>query len=175
MRWAILISICFAAATAFSGPLSAREYRSREVTREFQREHPCPSTGLTTGACPGYRKDHIKALACGGPDAVSNMQWQTIADAKAKDRWERRFALDSSTAPPIIWRHTLDGADGDGAAADNIRELWAALRLIRETVEELAPTGSVPNDKYPTPEPMREAEAIIRGIHAIARSASPSA
>jgi hypothetical protein len=78
------------AAAVAAGPLSAREYRSREVTREFQREHPCPSTGLTTGACPGYRKDHVKALACGGPDAVSNMQWQTIAAARAKDRWERR-------------------------------------------------------------------------------------
>jgi hypothetical protein len=90
MRWAILISICFAAATAFSGPLAAKEHRSREVTREFQREHPCPSTGLTTGACPGYRKDHIEALGCGGPDAAWNMQWQTIAEAKAKDRWERK-------------------------------------------------------------------------------------
>jgi hypothetical protein len=29
-------------------------------------------------------------LACGGPDAVSNLQWQTIRDAKAKDRWERK-------------------------------------------------------------------------------------
>lgn len=38
--------------------------------------------------CPGYIVDHIKALACGGPDQPSNMQWQTIADAKAKDRWE---------------------------------------------------------------------------------------
>jgi hypothetical protein len=37
---------------------------------------------------PGYVKGHIKALKCGGPDAVSNMQWQTTADAKAKDRWE---------------------------------------------------------------------------------------
>ena len=70
--------------------LSAREYRSREVTREFQREHPCPFTGLTTGACPGYRKDHVRALGCGGPDAVWNMQWQTIAAARAKDRWELR-------------------------------------------------------------------------------------
>ena len=35
-------------------------------------------------------KDHIKALKCGGPDAVSNMQWQTIADAKAKDEWETK-------------------------------------------------------------------------------------
>jgi hypothetical protein len=82
--------VALAVALACASPLSAKEYRSREVAREFQREHPCPSTGLTTGACYGYRKDHIKALACGGPDAVSNMQWQTIRDARAKDRWERR-------------------------------------------------------------------------------------
>jgi len=73
-----------------SGPFLAKEHRSREVTREFQREHPCPSTGRTGGACPGYRKDHIKALACGGPDTVQNLQWQTVAAAKAKDRWERK-------------------------------------------------------------------------------------
>jgi hypothetical protein len=77
-------------AALVSIPLSAREYRSREVAREFQREHPCPSTGLTTGACPGYRKDHVTPLACEGPDAVSNLQWQTIDEAKAKDRWELR-------------------------------------------------------------------------------------
>ena len=82
--------VVIAVALSSSGPLSARENRSRDVTREFQREHPCPFTGLRTGACPGYRKDHIKALGCGGPDAVWNMQWQTIADAKAKDRWERK-------------------------------------------------------------------------------------
>jgi hypothetical protein len=87
----LTVTIAIALALACAGPLSAKEYRSREVTREFQREHPCPSTGLTTGACPGYRKDHVKALACGGPDAVSNMQWQTIAAARAKDRWERRI------------------------------------------------------------------------------------
>jgi hypothetical protein len=46
-------------------------------------------------------------------------------------------------------------------------QLWSALRAIRETVEELAPPGSVPNDEYLTPEPMREAEAIIRGIHVL--------
>jgi hypothetical protein len=32
---------------------SASEQRSRAVTREFQREHPCSSTGLTNRACPG--------------------------------------------------------------------------------------------------------------------------
>ncbi len=67
---------------------SSGEYRSPEVAREFQREHPCPSTGSPTGACPGYIRDHVVPLACGGADAVSNIQWQTVEDAKAKDRWE---------------------------------------------------------------------------------------
>jgi hypothetical protein len=46
--------------------------------------------GRPTGACPGYIKDHVKALACGGPDSVENLQWQTTAEAKAKDRWETK-------------------------------------------------------------------------------------
>jgi hypothetical protein len=86
-RLASLVAIVMLALPCLA---SASEHRSRAVAREFQREHPCPSTGLPTGPCPGYRKDHIIPLACSGPDAVSNMQWQTIADAKAKDVWERK-------------------------------------------------------------------------------------
>ena len=87
-----LIGLTFAAliATAALCPASAKEHRSREVTCEFQREQPCPSTGARRGRCPSYIKDHIVPLACGGPDAVENMQWQTVSAAKAKDRWERR-------------------------------------------------------------------------------------
>jgi hypothetical protein len=33
--------------------------------------------------------DHVNPLACGGADAPSNMQWETAAEAKAKDRTER--------------------------------------------------------------------------------------
>jgi hypothetical protein len=62
--------------------------RSQAVLRAFQRLHPCPSTGKTTGKCPGYIRDHVDALACGGKDAVENLQWQTYADALAKDKWE---------------------------------------------------------------------------------------
>jgi hypothetical protein len=68
----------------------ASEYRSYSVKHEFHRQHPCPSTGRPTGACPGYVKDHIVPLACGGPDSVANLQWQTVAAAKAKDAWERK-------------------------------------------------------------------------------------
>jgi hypothetical protein len=67
---------------------TARAHRSRAVTRELERENPCPSTGRTNGAYPGYVRDHVEPLACGGAEAVSN-QWQTTADESAKDKWER--------------------------------------------------------------------------------------
>ena len=86
LRWIIVFGTL--ACVALPSVTFAREHRSREVTREFQREHPCPSTGKTSRPCPSYRKDHIKPLARGGPDAVWNLQWQTFAAAKAKDRWE---------------------------------------------------------------------------------------
>jgi hypothetical protein len=69
-------------------PAVARTQRNPEVPRQFQRSHPCPSTGRTTGACPGYVRDHIVPLCKGGPDSPSNMQWQTVRDGKAKDKWE---------------------------------------------------------------------------------------
>jgi hypothetical protein len=34
--------------------------------------------------------DHIVPLACGGTDDTSNMQWQTVAAGKAKDKIERK-------------------------------------------------------------------------------------
>jgi len=61
-----------------------RIQRSSEAKRQFERQ-----TGYPHGR-PGYVVDHIKPLACGGADDPSNMQWQTIADAKAKDKVERQ-------------------------------------------------------------------------------------
>ena len=49
----------------------ANEHRSRAVAREFRREHPYPSTELTSSPCPGYWRDQIVQLACGEPDAGS--------------------------------------------------------------------------------------------------------
>jgi hypothetical protein len=62
--------------------------RDPEERRAFMHTHPCPSTGKTSGACPGYVVDHITPLKRGGADRPSNMQWQTLDAAKAKDRWE---------------------------------------------------------------------------------------
>lgn len=62
--------------------------RSATAIHEFRKSHPCPSTGRPTGACKGYVIDHVVPLKRGGADAPSNMQWQTTAAAKAKDRVE---------------------------------------------------------------------------------------
>jgi len=56
--------------------------RSEAARREFMKQ-----TGYPNGR-PGYVIDHIKPLKKGGCDCPSNMQWQTIEEAKAKDKWE---------------------------------------------------------------------------------------
>lgn len=70
--------------------------RRYDVLAAFQRAHPCPSTGLPTGACPRWSKDHVLPRANGGCDAVWNLQWlpneiKSAAGAFPKDRWERKI------------------------------------------------------------------------------------
>lgn len=67
---------------------SGRIKRSASARAAFRKANPCPSTGRRSGACPGYVIDHIRALKRGGADHPSNMQWQTRAAARAKDRIE---------------------------------------------------------------------------------------
>jgi hypothetical protein len=56
--------------------------RSAKAKDEFRKNHPCPSTGKTSGRCPGYVIDHVQALKHGGSDSPGNMQWQTTEAAK---------------------------------------------------------------------------------------------
>lgn len=58
--------------------------RSSAVRREFLR-----LTGYPNGR-PGWIVDHVTPLQCGGADAVWNMQWESAADARAKDRTEAK-------------------------------------------------------------------------------------
>jgi hypothetical protein len=77
--------------------------RSGAVLKAFQQIHPCPSTGLTSGACPGWQMNHDRSLACGGCDAVSNLSWlpvdtKTCAGPHCTDRYEREI---NALVPPL--------------------------------------------------------------------------
>jgi hypothetical protein len=63
---------------------NGRIKRSSAAKEAFERQ-----SGYPQGR-PGHVVDHIKPLACGGADDSSNTQWQSIADAKAKDKVERQ-------------------------------------------------------------------------------------
>jgi len=70
--------------------------RSVAPIRAFKHQWACPSTGAHIGSCPGWAIDHVIPLACGGADAVYNMQWlpdqiKSAAGAFSKDHFERRI------------------------------------------------------------------------------------
>ncbi len=70
--------------------------RSAAVIYQYRKLHPCPVTGKSDGACPGWQINHVIPLASGGCDAVSNMMWLPLqvktctADWRI-DRWERKY------------------------------------------------------------------------------------
>lgn len=95
----LLASLALAQDPRYCGP-PARDadgtiLRSRAVLREFQAIYPCPANGKASGACPGWYRDHVLPLVCGGCDSIGNLQWlpgeiKTCAGTTCKDRWERR-------------------------------------------------------------------------------------
>jgi hypothetical protein len=64
---------------------SRSEAKRAAVRRAFQKSHPCPATGMKSGACPGYVVDYVVPLTSGGADKPSNMRWQTVAEVLAQD------------------------------------------------------------------------------------------
>lgn len=70
MRAAALLSALFVA-----GALSAKTQRSAAELLTFKRHTPCSSTGLRSGACPGYLVDHANPLSAGGTDTRDSIQW----------------------------------------------------------------------------------------------------
>lgn len=68
---------------------SAGTVRSASAKTAFYHRQACPATATNKPPCPGFIIDHIVALDCGGSDAPENMQWLTVAAAKAKDKTER--------------------------------------------------------------------------------------
>ena len=77
------VSLASPSAAAIARDARGRIQRSAAARHAFARQ-----TGFPSGR-PGYIVDHIVPLACGGADAPRNMQWQTLAAAKLKDKTER--------------------------------------------------------------------------------------
>ena len=92
---AFFIPVAVAALLASALPLLALPASAAESARPsnaeilFRLAQPCPITGQTSGPCKGYVIDRIIPPVCGGAEAPDNMQWQTLAEAKEKDRWEK--------------------------------------------------------------------------------------
>lgn len=76
------------AAAGIARDRHGRIARSATAKRDFMKANPCPSTGRSSGSCPGYVVDHVTPLKRGGADSPGNMQWQTVAVAKVEDKVE---------------------------------------------------------------------------------------
>lgn len=74
--------------SAATSTTPARDSKGRFIRSESAKNAFMEQTGYPKGR-PGYVIDHVVPLACGGADAPSNMQWQTVAAASLKDKTER--------------------------------------------------------------------------------------
>ena len=72
-------------------------HRDWKVISEYRKLHPCPSTGLTTGACPNWALNHNCPIACGCRDTVWNLTWMRNDVKKIVDSYERK--INASTPP----------------------------------------------------------------------------
>lgn len=106
----VVISAALAAACfpTYAGPYEETRYiegpiirnadgtikRDQKVVEEFKKLHPKPSADLLGAPCDVWEADHVVSLACGGVDAVSNMQWLPTCLKRikkyGKDSWERK-------------------------------------------------------------------------------------
>ena len=109
------IALCSVAPTT----AYARQERSQAAKDDFKYSHPCPSNGNNHGPCQGFVIDHITPLACSGNDAPSNMQWQSVAEGKAKDKWERKGCQVGSTVDYSYFRKSTYFGSGSSSTSSN--------------------------------------------------------
>jgi hypothetical protein len=89
INWLARTTVTLAAILMPFFAAAADPERSLKAEVVFKLAHPCPATGLSYGECKGYVIDRIIPRICGGAEDPANMQWQTIAEAKEKDKWEQ--------------------------------------------------------------------------------------
>lgn len=88
---AVMLALLAAAILVVAGSAEAAPQRSKAAVAAFKRANPCPATDAAAGSCPGYVVRYVEPPCAEGEDAASNMQWQTLAEARDKDSWERQY------------------------------------------------------------------------------------
>jgi plasmid stabilization system protein ParE len=130
-------------------------------------EEPNLNTGITWSSWDDedirWGLDHKSSI-----EEIANFLCRTPSEVRR--RIEQIAEADAIGDPSLL----QDGlTDRDRIALETYRDARAAMALIREAVEDCAPPGSVPREGYLTPEFTVEAEALVRGIYAIADRCPP--
>lgn len=123
------------------------------------------------------------------PNLNTGTPWSTWADQDIRAGLDRRESIEELAeflcrTKAEIMERIAEIAEADALGDPNIlddvmdrkervaletyRDARVALALIREAIEDCAPPGSVVRDQYMTPEFTVQAEALVRGIYAIA-------
>lgn len=87
---ALVGHVLFLVLILLSSEANAKVVRSRAPLLEFRKHNVCPGTNRLEihTPCVGYVIDHKWPLCAGGADSPENLQWQTIEQAKIKDKLE---------------------------------------------------------------------------------------
>jgi hypothetical protein len=73
------VGSCPSGARSHSSGSSMMKQLEAERHSAFQRRNPCPSTGKTYGACPGYV---VRDVAPARPGGAWSMKWMTPEEAQ---------------------------------------------------------------------------------------------
>jgi hypothetical protein len=130
-------------------------------------EEPNLNTGTPWGS--GQDRDIRWGLDHNDPiEEIANFLCRTPSEVRQRIR---EIAEADAIGDPSLLRDGLTGSDR--IALETYRDARAAMALIREAVEDCAPPGSMTREGYLTPEFTVEAEALVRGIYAIADRCPP--
>jgi hypothetical protein len=113
--------LCASAPHSPTSSAASLDTRSLKAEALFRLANPCPATGVSNGPCKGYIIDRIIPVICGGVEEPANMQWQTLAEAREKDKWERigcrpGRVIYRAERPVVIEAFPLDEAERVEAA-----------------------------------------------------------
>jgi len=121
-----------------AAPGASTAPRSTAARRAFQRKKPARQRLVSPiGACPGYVVDHVEPWPV-ADDAPENMQWQSVAEAKAKDRRERNDCAGQHTIryshfPRTFYALPVYGPARGHGAAGNSDSVWSWETRLPQT------------------------------------------